>query len=93
MTMTHRIFLIVFFIGALAKTLWAQPTDTSLTRIAVTRDDSAKVRFLQETSARPLGVPVTVFGREVFKIFSPLGTLSPEERAERISKTIQQLAE
>ncbi len=91
--MTHRIFLIVFFVGALAKTLWAQPTDTSLTRIAVTRDDSAKVRFLQDTSARPLGVPVTVFGREVFRIFSPLGTLSPEERAERISQTIQQLAE
>lgn len=91
--MIQRLLLIGVLLSAFGKTLEARPDDTSLTRIVVTRDDSAKVQFLQDTSARPLGVPVTVFGREVFRIFSPLGTLTPEERAERISKTIQQLAE
>jgi len=91
--MIQRLLLIGVLLSAFGKTLEARPDDTTLTRIVVTRDDSAKVQFLQDTSARPLGVPVMVFGREVFRIFSPLGTLTPEERAERISKTIQQLAE
>lgn len=95
--MTHfRLINRLLFIGLLWSMLvgesWAQ-SDTSFTRIAVKRDDSAKVLLLQDTLTRPFGVPVTVFGREVFKIFSPLGTLSPEERAERISKAIEQLAE
>ncbi|MGQ9805175.1 MAG: hypothetical protein ACUVRP_03750 [Chlorobiales bacterium] len=91
--MRYRIFFIGLLWGVFVCGLWAQPVDTTLAHITVKRDDSVKVRFLQDTSARPLGVPVSVFGREVFKIFSPLGTLSPEERAERISKMIQQLAE
>lgn len=91
--MRYRIFFIGLLWGVSVSGLLAQPVDTTLTHITVKHDDSAKVRFLQDTSARPLGVPVSVFGREVFKIFSPLGTLSPEERAERISKMIQQLAE
>lgn len=91
--MMHCLLFVLLWGSTLSQMLRAQPVDTTLTRIVATREDCAKVRFLQDTSARPLGVPVTVFGREVFRIFSPLGTLTPEERAERISKTIQQLAE
>jgi small-conductance mechanosensitive channel len=88
----NRLVFIGLFWSVLVGEGWAQ-SDTTITRTAVTRDDSAKVILLQDTLTRPLGVPVTVFGREVFKIFSPLGTLSPEERAERIGKAIEQLAE
>lgn len=87
-----RIILLGFFALALGSTLWAQ-TDSTTTRIVVSRDDSAKLKILQDTVARPLGAPVIVFGKEVFKIFSSLGTLTPEERAERISQILQQLAE
>ncbi|MEL6616807.1 MAG: hypothetical protein AAFQ43_13775, partial [Bacteroidota bacterium] len=60
--------------------------------------DSAAVAALEDTTATldPValgeGVPVTLFGGALFEIWGPLGSLSAEERAARLSARLEALA-
>lgn len=50
----HCLLFVLLWGSTLSQMLRAQPVDTTLTRIVATCEDSAKVRLLQDTSARPL---------------------------------------
>ncbi len=60
--------------------------------------DSTAVAALEDTSqVLPTelseGTPVLLFGRTLFRIFGPLGDLSEEKRAARITERLEQLAD
>lgn len=53
-------------------------------------EDSAALKAMTTTDQILNGVPVMVHGEMLYRVYSPLGTFSPQQRAERLSAILEE---